>query len=80
MDLSNYEAITKLVKAMCPTWTPEDQQDLMQDVCVKLLKSKLEHASKNMLRKIIWQLKCDKQRKPKLIYNTELVEGTSADV
>jgi len=83
MDLSNYEEITKLVRAICRDLSPEDQEDFVQDVCLKLLVNDGDKPSKSMLRKIIRQTKIDWQRKqarrPSLIYDNRLVEGYSED-
>ena len=83
MDLSNYEEIIKLVRAVCRGMSPEDQEDFVQDVCLKLLVSDGDKPSKAIMRNAIRQTKIDWQRKqarrPSLVYNNKLVEESSQE-
>ena len=83
MDFSNYQDIVELVRKLCRGLSPEDQEDFVHDVCVKLLASGKEQANKSLIRRIIRQLKIDharkEDRKP-LVYDNELVEKYSDDV
>lgn len=78
MDLSNYEAIKGLVRKLCKGLSPVDQEDIVQEVCLKLLVSGSAKANSTMLRSIIKQIKLDMHRKderrPKLVFDNELVE------
>ena len=91
MDLSNYEQIVDLIRKLCKGMSPDDQDDMIQDVFLKLLVSdgyrkaletaSLKHISKAMVRRVVKQIKLDRARKrgPKLIYDNELVEKYSEE-
>ena len=83
MDLSNYEAIKGLVRKLCKGLSPIDQEDIVQEVCLKLLVSGNGKANNTMVRQIIKQIKLDMHRKderrPKLVFDNELVERYSGE-
>jgi len=78
VDLSNYKEIASYVRGHCKNMSEEDKEDLVQEVYARLLASKLSYVNKNVLHKLVWQLKIDMHRKaerrPVLIYNDELAE------
>jgi DNA-directed RNA polymerase specialized sigma24 family protein len=83
VDLTNYQDIAAFIRKLCKHMTPDDQDDFIQEVYVKLLQSKLSYASRQVLRNIVKRTKIDLARKadrrPKIVYDNDLVEGYSDD-
>jgi DNA-directed RNA polymerase specialized sigma24 family protein len=86
MDLSNYEQIDRLVRKLSAGMSMDDQDDLLQDVLLKLVKAdtqkRLKRISKALVRRVVWQIKQDrfKKKKPSILYdNNKTVEGYSDD-
>lgn len=84
MDLSNYEQITALIRKLCRGMSPDDQDDFIQDVLVKLIRAGDGKVTKAMIRRAVKQIKIDKHRKeqraPRVVYDNEIVEKYSHDV
>ena len=84
MDLSNYAQIDSLVRKLSAGMSLDDQDDLVQDVLLKLVKAgkrqRVTHVSKALVRRIVWQVKQDhfKKKRPSVLFdNNKTVEGCS---
>ncbi len=76
MDLGNYKEIALFIRKLCRSMTIDDQDDLIQDVYEKLLKSGVTNTTpKNLIRRVVWQIKADRWKKkgPDITYNNEIV-------
>ena len=79
-DLSNYPIILKLINELYSELSPEDQQDLAHDVCVKLLGSGVKQANAALICQIIKQQVIEaRRRKPAVVYNSDYVDKLTGE-
>lgn len=83
MDLSNYQLIQAEARRI-KSLSPEDREDLAQDVCLKLLESnKAKKITRKYIRKLIMYILMNKRRKesrrPEVIYNSKLADRLAGE-
>jgi DNA-directed RNA polymerase specialized sigma24 family protein len=80
MTDSDYQLIKTEAKAVSrrQKWSREDEEDFVQDVCIKILEAQPEYVNKGYLRTLFNRMLTDRNRKdirrPPVVYSSTLAD------